>query len=492
MTADNPQSSGDHAIRGLRWVAAGRIVTQAITWSMTIITVRFLHPEDYGVIATAGLFTALAMLLLDGGLGILLVTQRDLTSRAQGAVITATLISASVLGAIIAMLAPVGSWFFRSEALTAVLLVSAIYMPLAALAVVPQALLTKSMQFRPIAITQTIASLVQGATSLALAVAGVGYWALIVGNFAGTALRVFLLWRALEVKVSPNMELALVRPLVKSSSHMVGTRLTYFVANDFDTFLISRIGGVAMAGPYSLAKQLCHSALDQLSAIVNQVMVPLFASKTDRESQVGGLLQVITITATLMFPLFWMLGVVSRVFLPMLFGDRWAGLILPFVAFSLILPLRSIYAFLDTAVMSTGRTGTTFRNMLVWAGIMMPLLLVGALVDVQYVALVWTLGFPLVFLVAMRRISTALAVELRTLCKPLLAPVLCAAASCLAMLGFSAVVELPALVELTGELAIGGGLYWLLMWRFGRSHHDQIFAIIRRLLGRRAVAPQAG
>jgi O-antigen/teichoic acid export membrane protein len=463
MTADNPQSSGDHAIRGLRWVAAGRIVTQAITWSMTIITVRFLHPEDYGVIATAGLFTALAMLLLDGGLGILLVTQRDLTSRAQGAVITATLISASVLGAIIAMLAPVGSWFFRSEALTAVLLVSAIYMPLAALAVVPQALLTKSMQFRPIAITQTIASLVQGATSLALAVAGVGYWALIVGNFAGTALRVFLLWRALEVKVSPNMELALVRPLVKSSSHMVGTRLTYFVANDFDTFLI-----------------------------VNQVMVPLFASKTDRESQVGGLLQVITITATLMFPLFWMLGVVSRVFLPMLFGDRWAGLILPFVAFSLILPLRSIYAFLDTAVMSTGRTGTTFRNMLVWAGIMMPLLLVGALVDVQYVALVWTLGFPLVFLVAMRRISTALAVELRTLCKPLLAPVLCAAASCLAMLGFSAVVELPALVELTGELAIGGGLYWLLMWRFGRSHHDQIFAIIRRLLGRRAVAPQAG
>jgi O-antigen/teichoic acid export membrane protein len=198
---DTNQTSGDHAIRGLRWVAAARVVTQVITWCMTIITVRYLHPEDYGVIATAGLFTALAILLLDGGLGILLVTRQDLTTRAQGAVVTATLTSATILGVIIALIAPVASWFFRSDALTAVLLVSAIYMPLAALAVVPAALLTKTMRFREIAISQTAASLVQGVTTLALAIYGVGYWALIVGNFAGTSLRVFLLWRALDIKV---------------------------------------------------------------------------------------------------------------------------------------------------------------------------------------------------------------------------------------------------------------------------------------------------
>jgi teichuronic acid exporter len=484
MTSDSQRTSGDHAIRGLRWVAAGRLVTQIVTWCMTIITVRYLHPEDYGVIATAGLFTALAMLLLDGGLGIVLVTQRDLTERAQGAVISATLISASILGLVIAVLAPIGAWFFRAEELVAVLLVSAIYMPLAALAVVPAALLQKSMRFRQIAIAQTVGSVVQGVTSLGLAIAGVGYWALIVGNFVGTFLRVVLLWRALEARVSPNMELGLVRPLVKSSSHVVGSRLVYFLANDFDTFLISRIGGLALAGPYSLAKQLCHSALDQLSAIVNQVMVPLFASKTDRESQVGGLLQVIGITATLMFPLFWMLGVVSRVVLPLIFGDRWAGLILPFVAFSLILPVRSIYAFLDLAVMSTGRTGTTFKNMVVWAAIMMPLLLVGALVDVRYVALVWTVGFPLVFLVAARGISLALSVDLTTLLRPMLAPMLCAAVSCLAMLGFSSAFELSAIPTLLGELMLGAGLYWLLLWRLAPAHHEQIFSIVWRLLGR--------
>lgn len=482
---NSSDTTGDRAIRGLRWVATGRVVTQAVTWSMTIITVRFLHPEDYGVIATAGLFTVLAMLLLDGGFGILLVTQRDLAGRAQGAIVTATLITASLLGLVIAGLAPFGSWFFQSRELTGVLLASAIYMPLAALAVVPAALLTRSMHFRPIAISQTIASIVQGGASLTLAVAGMGYWALIIGNFAGTALRVLLLWKALDTRVTPNLELGLVRPLMKSSGHVVGSRLTYFVANDFDVFLVSRIGGMTLAGPYSLAKQLCHSALDQMSAVVTQVLVPVFANKTNRDSQVAGILNVIAITAALMFPLFWMMGFVSRVALPLIFGSRWDGLIVPFVAFSLILPLRCIYAFLDTAVMSTGRTGTTFRNMLVWAVIMMPLLLVGALLEVRYVGVVWAVGFPLVFLVAMKRISTAMSLSPGVLLRPMIAPMACAGISCLVMLAFSSATSLPPIPLLFGELTVGAVVYWFLMWRFARSHHDQTFAIARRLLGRK-------
>lgn len=484
MKKSSEHASNDHAIRGFRWVATGRIVTQVITWSMTIITVRFLHPEDYGVIATAGLFTALAMLLLDGGLGIVLVTQQNISTRAQGAVISATLIGASLLGVMIAILAPLGSWFFRSPELTAVLLVSAIYMPLAALAVVPAALLSKSMQFHHIAIAQTLASLLQGITSLGLAIAGVGYWALIVGNFAGTILRVLLLWRALETKVSPNLELGLVRPLVRSSSHVVGSRLIYFFSNDFDTFLVSRIGGIAMVGPYSLAKSLCHSVLDQLSAIVNQVLVPVFASKTDHADQQNGVRQVVTITSTLMFPLFWMMGVVSREILPLVFGSRWSGLILPFVAFSLMLPLRSVFAFLDTAVLGTGRSATTLRNMVVWASIMMPLLLVGALLDIRYVAVMWVIGFPLVFLFGMRQMAATLSVGMRSLLKPMLAPMASAATACLAMLGFDFTVELTPILMLACELAIGAVVYGLLMWRFAPAHYNLILSIVLRFLGR--------
>jgi O-antigen/teichoic acid export membrane protein len=378
----------------------------------------------------------------------------------------------------------VGSWFFHSDALLAVLLVSAFYMPLSALTVVPTALLTKSMRFRPIAISQTVSSIVQGAASLALAIAGAGYWALIAGNLAGTILRVFMLWRALEAKVLPNMELGLVRPLVRSSGHMLGTRLIYFFANDFDTFLIGRIGGVAMAGPYSLAKQLCHSALDQMSAIVNQVMLPVFASKTDRDAQLEGLSQVISVTAALMFPLFWTLGVVAKIVLPLVFGSRWAGLIVPFAAFSLILPLRCVYAFLDTAVMSTGRTGTTFRNMVVWAGIMMPAILVAALTDVRYVSFAWIVGFPLVYLVALRRIAVALSVSTFTLLRSTIAPMACAALSCLAMMGFGKSVQLSPVPLLLGEVAIGVGVYWGLMWRFARLHHDEVIGLVLRFLGR--------
>jgi O-antigen/teichoic acid export membrane protein len=476
--------SGDRAFTGLRWVGAGRIVTQVIAWAMTAVTVRFLQPSDYGLIATAGLFTALAMLLLDGGLGIVLVTQKELPSRLLGASVSATLGIAVLLGIVIAVIAPVGSWFFRSRELLSILLVSALYMPLAALAVVPIAVLSRSMKFRQIAVAQALASLVQGLCSLSLAWLGVGYWALIIGNFAGTTLRVVMLWHALDTRIFPNLELSRVRPLIRSSSHMIGARLTYFVANDFDTFLISRFGGVVLAGPYALAKSLCHSALDQLSGIVNQVMVPVFAGKTDHNSQVNGLIQVISATSTLMFPMFWMMGTVSWEALPLVFGNRWTGLILPFMAFSLMLPLRSIYALLDTAVLGTGRSATTFSNMLVWAAVMMPLLLIGALWDLRSVAFMWSVGFPVVFVTALWRIARALNIRLAALLRPMVSPALCAAVAATMVFALNTGTHLPVLVKLAGDAVIGAGGYWLLLWRFGRSHHDQIFSLIRRLLKR--------
>ncbi len=477
-------SAGDGAFQGLRWVGAGRIVTQVIAWGMTAVTVRFLQPSDYGLIATAGLFTAFAMLLLDGGLGIVLVTQKSLSERVQGAAVTATLCIASILGIVIAAVAPFGSWFFKSKELLAVLLVSALYMPVAALAVVPIAVLSRTMLFRKVALAQALASLVQGACTLALAYMGFAYWALIIGNFAGTALRVTLLWLALDDRIFPNLELFRVRPLLRSGGHMIATRVTYFVANDFDTFLISRFGGIALAGPYALAKSLCHSVLDQLSGMVGQVLVPVFADKTDQESQVNGLVKIISATSTLMFPAFWIMGVVSWKALPLVFGNRWTGLILPFMAFSLMLPLRSVYALLDTAVMGTGRSSTTLKNMLVWAAVMMPLFFASALINLGSVAFMWSVGFPLVLIIALSRIARSFSVSRMSLIRPMIAPAACAAASCTMIVAFISTTDLSPALALLGECLIGGCSYWLLLWCFARPHHDQIFSFVRRLLKR--------
>ena len=426
-----PQLSGQSAISGLRWIGSVRLITQLVTWSMTLFTVRLLQPHDYGVVATAGLFTVFANLLLDGGLSLLLISERNLSDRQLGAAFSWVLIGASVLGALIISMAPLAALFFRTPDLTRVLQVSALQLPLWALLVVPQAMLTRTMHFREIALAQFVASVVQGAMTLLLAYAGAAYWSLVVGMMVGATVRTVMQWAAVSERPKPNLHFRDLQPLLRRGSHLLGQRITYFFTADFDTLVLGRLAGPTALGSYSLAKTLAHTALDQLSGVVNQVSVPVFAGKREVGEQISGLLQLITLVSLVVFPFFWIAGVLSQVAFPLLFGVRWEKLVVPFMAFSFVLPFRSVYTLLDSAIVGTGRVSTTFKNMLTWSAIMIPLLLFSAHYGANAAACSWILGFPLVFWLSMRRISRAFTTDLRTLMRPLLAPVLFAAAASL-------------------------------------------------------------
>ncbi len=486
--ADSELSHADRTLRGLRHIGSARLVTQLVTWGFTAVTIHLLQPRDYGLIAMAGIVTTLAQLLMDGGLSEVLIGQRELPAALQGAAISAVLLVSAALATIVIGIAPPVSMFFRSPPLRAILDVSAFYLPLAALEVVPMACLSKLMRFDRIALAQTIGSVVQGASTLGLAYAGEGYWALIIGNFIGTGLRIGLLWLSLERKPVPNLRLSILRPLMRNSGHMIGQRLTYFSIDNFDIFLLSRFGGPIVLGPYSVARTLSYSALNQISGIVNQVAVPAFAAKPDTDEQLRGMLFVISLAAATLFPLFWIMSVASPIGLPLVFGTRWNKLVVPFLAFTAVLPLRGIYALVNASLVGTGRTGTTFRNTLIWAAIIIPLMLLGLAKGANGVALSWTVGFPFVFYVTARRIARDLSTRVATLLKPMLIPAICAGAS--AVIAEAAVLcaanhvggsHVARFALVASQCLLAGVCYWLLLRTLGRAQHDHTLTIIRRL-----------
>jgi teichuronic acid exporter len=274
-SAEQPAARG--AVSGLRWIGSARILTQAITFGMTLLTVRLLQPHDYGLVATAGLFTVFANLLLDGGLSLVLVSEHGLSMRQYGAAFSWVMLVAIGLGAVVVAIAPLAAAFFRTPALLRVLQVSALQLPLWALLVVPQALLAKEMRFRETALSQLIASIVQASATLLMAYGGAAYWALIFGTMIGMATRAAAQWLYLHERPTPNFTFGPLMPLLRKCAHMLGQRIVYFFTSDFDTMALGRLAGPAALGSYSLAKTLAHTALDQLAGVINQVSVPVFA-----------------------------------------------------------------------------------------------------------------------------------------------------------------------------------------------------------------------
>jgi teichuronic acid exporter len=490
LSADGPEGHAprthlDEVMHGLRWIGTARIFTQFVTWSLTIVTVRLLEPRDYGIVATSGLFTILAMQLMDGGLGAVLVSRRDLSIRIYGAAVTAVLLVSLVLAGVIIAVAPLGAHLFNNTALTNVLRVGSICLPLAALSVIPSALLAKAFKFRQLALAQAGSSLLQGLATLAMAWSGAAYWALIIGTLFGSAVRAAFLWLSLQDRPKPSCDFVALRSLWRSGTQMVGQRIVFFVAQDFDIFLLGRLGGPTVLGSYSLAKTLSHSLLDQLAAIVNQVSTPIFAAKADdSRAQLHGFLLMISTVSALVFPLFWLGCVLSRPALPLVFGNRWAPTVIPFMAFMFVLPFRSVFSLLDWAVIGTGRVSTTLRNMLTWAAVMMPILFIAAHFGANWLAVSWCVGFPIVFILSMRRIARALQVRLGQILKPMRAPLICSLASAVVVevaLAHAAPF-LPLAAQLALGVVLGGACYVLLMRQYARQDFDKAWYLAVRLV----------
>lgn len=489
MNAEGPTESPgrvghlDEVLRGLRWIGSVRIIVQLITWGMTILTVRLLQPRDYGMVATSGLFAMVAEMLMDGGLAEILVSRRELPARTQGAAMTLILLGSLLFAGTISAIAPLGEEFFKTSGLASVIRVSSLSLPLSALCVVPTALLQRELKFRELALSRGVPYLPQGLLILGMAWFGAGYWSLIFGTLFGLAVRAAMLWSSLAKKPVPNFHFSSLRPLWLGGSQLLGQRMLWFLADQFDTFMLGRLRGPVVLGSYSLARQLSQKPVDQLAGIVNQVSMPAFAAKADsKDAQLNGLLLMILTVSALAFPMFWLACVLAPIALPLVFGARWAPMEFSFMAFAFVLPFRSIYVLLDSAIVGTGMVATTLANMWIWAIVMVPLIFVAAHFGANWVAVSWCVGFPFVLFAAVWRIARGFDASVWKLLSPVRAPMLSALVSAVVVQLVLVNLHLPAVVKLAIGALLGSACYLLLMRQHARPHFDTVSHLARRVV----------
>jgi teichuronic acid exporter len=477
----------ERAVRGVRWIGSARLLTQLVTFALTALTVRLLEPRDYGLVATSGLFTVFAETLLDGGLVVVLLSRRELPAQLQGAAASAVLLSGVLLSAAVIAVAPLAGIFFHNPALVPLMWLASLQLPLNASTMLPTVRLLKEMRFRELALAQTLGSIVQGLATLAFAYRGQAYWSLILGTLAGVGVRSLALWVAVGGRPVPNLRFGLLLPLWTHGAQLVAQRMVWFAIGNLDIFLLGRLGGAQVLGAYTLAKNLAHSPLDQLSGVVTPVSMSTFAAKVgDSEGQLRGLVLLVAVTSCVVFPFFWVGGVLSQLAFPLIFGSRWSSLIAPFIAFAAVVPARCIYALVDAAIMGTGRFTTTLKNALTWAAIIAPLLLIGARYGALAEALAWTVGFPFVLGIALWRIATVMGVGIATLIRPMTRPAVCAALS--AALAEALILVLAGTMQPALQLALAavaaGACYLLLLRAMAAAQFADAVRLLARLVRR--------
>ena len=412
-------------LSGLRWVAVGRLITQLISWSMTIFVLRLLSPSDYGLVALSGAITVLFGLIAEFGFAAA-ITQAKVVEKHQLANLFGfALLLNTAFTLLLVGTAPLVSMIYSESRLTSIIQVAACQFIVSALGILPDAHLRREMRFRELTKIDFLSSMFSGILTLAFAYSGLGYWSLVLSPLCGSILRTFLLHFQTQSWVWPAFSLEPVRGLVKFGGlTMIGRIVGHFLGQ-MDILIAGAFLGREALGVYSVAMQLASMPLSKTMSVINQVTHPAI-SRMNHNGTLSGddLLLGGKLVAYLLFPVAWGLAAVAPFVVTILMGEKWHDAIFPLQLVCLALPFRAICTLLTTAVSAVGRADIDLQNTLTGLYILPICFFVGVQYGVTGLSLAWVIGIPIMTFFIVRRARKILGFAFKDLIQTLVGPFL--------------------------------------------------------------------
>ena len=136
------------ALSGFRWTVSVRLLSQLVTWVITLAVIRLLAPADYGLLAMATVFVAFLTMFSELGLGAAIVQKAEVDEKLLKRAFGLILIVHFSLAALLALAAPLIAAFYTEPRVIPILRVLSLQFLLAAFAVIPDAQLQRRMEFR--------------------------------------------------------------------------------------------------------------------------------------------------------------------------------------------------------------------------------------------------------------------------------------------------------------------------------------------------------
>jgi O-antigen/teichoic acid export membrane protein len=408
QTGRDPKEFDKSFARSVLWTGIAKGGSQLLSWLVTFVVARLLTPEDYGILGLATVFLGIVTLLSEFGIGITIVTLRDL-DRDQIAQINTVAVLLGTAGflACCAGAIPLG-WFFQSGPLPLVVLVLGTTFPISGFKVVPNALLQKNLRFKLLAGLEGVNTVIMSVSNITLAYLGFRYWTLVLGGILSV-----LITTALTVAYQPHSfrwpKRNTLRTALTFTRHQISGNLLWYGYSQADVVIVGRRLGTAHLGVYSLALSLAGSIPEKFTTLLTRV-TPAYFSVAQNEPAVlkRFLLRLTEIISVVTFPALIGLALVADDFVRLALGAKWLEVVGP-------LRLLAIYSVINATSQLPPRVLTVRgqTRFLMWVGVVLAIVLptsflVGSRWGPTGVAAAWVIVFPLTRIPILRRVAASI------------------------------------------------------------------------------------
>lgn len=474
----------DKVLSGARWAAILRLVGQAISWLSTIVVVRFISPEDYGLNAMLEAPLELMMLLSAFGLDLALVRSKNIEQDELRSVFGWLLVINGLLflayffgGALIAI-------YFDEPRLELLAKVLAFVFLLAPFRVIPNALLDRNLKFKLRAFAEFIASTSAAIATLVLAILGAGVWALVAGMLISRVLLAIILMIMQPWIITPSLSFSAVRKMMAFGGVMTFGVVLILLSDKLAILVAGPVLGAEMLGIFAVAFQFALLPLAKIMPVINSVIFPTFSKfQEQRDAAAHYLGRALGVVSLGLFPIMIGTACIAQEFVAVILGEKWSAAAVPLALLSIVMPFRMTTSFLRPVLSSMGHVDLALKSIIIAVVVLLPLTFIGA--NYGVVGLVMAM-LTTELIVAFSTISmsrAALGTSFTKIGQSLRPAIICTAVMAVGVLGTKIMFGAQGgIAGLLIQVGVGAISYFLMLRIFYR---DLLEDAIRLFLGRR-------
>lgn len=410
--------------RGAVWMVAFKLLERSIGLISTLILARLLAPEDFGVVAMAMTFIAMAELLTAFGFDIALIQNRGATVDHYHAAWTGNvLLGLGITAVILAAAVPIAHFYRRPDVFWVVVCLG--FGPLIAgtenIGVVA---FRRDLTFRREFVFQLSRKLIGFCTVVPLAFLLRNYWALVIGTLVSRCASTAISYAMHPFRPRPSLRH--MGELFHFSRWILLHNVVAFVRERSSDFFVGRMFGATALGTYAVSYEFANLPTTELGAPINRALLPGFATMESGEEIVSAYRNAIGLLAFLAFPIAAGLFALASFFVPAVLSNKWLDAVPLMRALSLNGVMLMLHSSMCALLIARGFPARVAMANLIFVAVLLPTLAISGfqfgITGVAYAALLSALVCTPVYLWQIRRsVAISPMVFVRAIARPTIA-----------------------------------------------------------------------
>lgn len=468
------------------WLGVGSgVLAQVLSVVGTMVLARLLVPADFGMVAAAALVTGLVETATISGIAVAVLRLPELEPRRLATLtslaVAVSLVCATATWAAAPLVAQVNGEPGLAPFVSVIAGLFVVRMSLP----ITRPLLQRRLRFGTVYGVDAAGVATLVVTQVACAVAGLGAWSFVVGQYAQAVVVVTAFWVASRFRPRLALDRTYLREQLAFGGKMWLAGVLRYPNKNSDNWVVSVTMGVAALGAYSIAYVLPNILRQRITTATADVMTPTYARLSDEPDRLrGAYVRTLRMHAAVGFPAMTGLALLSPAVVEVFFGPRWAAAAAPMALICLASAFDFVTMPTGSLLMSQGLAGRLARIQLHrFLALAAGLAVAVPLASLSAVAAAVAWSALVAALSTLRSGANALDWSLRRSASALAVPLLASIAmGVLLLLTGTVVRDIPPVLLLPTGIVTGAGAYVAAVVLFSRRQAREILDDVRVML----------